>query len=95
MFQLEIAALRSALGTLYNIAFNARKEHTFFPGSAPQPKGVQAIMGPTIGEPNGIPDALTRADGDTYTARTISVLSASMIILSFDAVTCSHELCRG
>jgi len=84
-FQLDIAGLRPALGAMCNIAFNARKEHTFFPDGAPRGKAVQAVMGATVGAPNGIPDALSVACGDTYTQRTMSVMAASTVILWLDS----------
>lgn len=84
-YQLDIAGLRSALGAMCNIAFNARREHTFFPEDAPRGKGVQAVMGATAGEPNGIPDAWSIACGDTYTPRSMSIMAASIIILSLHA----------
>ncbi|MGC2406758.1 MAG: hypothetical protein WA431_10175 [Candidatus Cybelea sp.] len=84
-FQLEIVALRGPLGTMCDIAFNGRREHTFFPGNEPKAKVVEAVMGATPSEPNGIPDAFAVTSGGTYAARTLSVMAASIIILWLDA----------
>jgi hypothetical protein len=71
---------------MYNMAFEARRHHTFDQSGAADWKVVQAVMGATQGEPNGIPDALTVATTGTYAARTASVLAASVILLWFDAM---------
>lgn len=84
-FQLEIAALRGPLGIMCDVAFNARREHTFFPGGEPEAKVAEAVMGATANEPNGIPDAFGDTSGGTYAARTLSVMAASVIILWLDA----------
>lgn len=84
-FQLNVAASRPTLGPLYDLAFNARKLHTFEPQRAPRALLIQAVQGPTAGEPNGIPDALYIATSGTYAARSTSVLAASAILLHADS----------
>jgi hypothetical protein len=84
-FQLNVAAIRPTIGPLCNIAFEARRGHTFYPGAAPQDLGVRAVMMATPGERNGIPDAFNAATNGSYAARTISVVAASVILIWLDS----------
>jgi len=84
-YQLDIAAIRSAIGPLYQIASNARRAHTFYPGQEPKPLVPRAIMGATAEEQNGIPDALFESIGSVYAARTLSVMAASILLIWFDS----------
>jgi hypothetical protein len=84
-YQLDIASIRSAIGPLYNIAANARRGHTFYPGQGPNPTVPRAVMGATLGAPNGVPDALSESIDGVYVARTLSVMTASILLIWFDS----------
>jgi hypothetical protein len=84
-YQFDIAGLRGALGPLFNVAFHARQAHTFNIGEGPETRAVHATMGPSPGEPNGIPDGHAVMTGPTYGARAASVMAASTILMTFDS----------
>ncbi|HEV2738949.1 MAG TPA: hypothetical protein VGU66_10255, partial [Candidatus Elarobacter sp.] len=83
-FQFDVAGLRGAIGPLYQVTANARRSHTFYPGQAPDPRVVRAVMGPTPGERNGVPDASLITSGGTYVARILSVVAAGVILIFLD-----------
>jgi hypothetical protein len=84
-YQFNIAGLRGTLGPLFNVAFHARQAHTFNIGEGPETRAVHATMGPSPGEPNGIPDGHAVMTGPTYGARAASVMAASTILMTFDS----------
>lgn len=84
-YQLDIASIRSAIGPLYNLAANARRAHTFYPGQGPTPTVARALMGATVGAPNGVPDALSESVEGVFAARTLSVMTASILLIWFDS----------
>lgn len=84
-YQLDVASIRSAMGPLYNIAANARRGHTFYPGQGPNSTVPCAVMGATVGVPNDVPDALSESFDGVYAARTLSVMTASILLIWFDS----------
>jgi len=84
-YQLDVAALRPALGPLYNAAGEGRRAHTFFVGQEPPDLGFSAAMGPTVEHPNGVPDIFAMITGGSYSGRIVSVAAASAILILLDS----------
>jgi len=83
-FQFDIAGIRGTLGPMYQVSIDARRAHTFYVGSEPEGVLLRAVMGPTPGEPNGIPDGNSQMSGGTYGARAASVAAAEVIIMTLN-----------
>lgn len=84
-FQLDVAAMRGAIGPLYQAAVDARRHHTFYEGNGPEGSAVVAIMRPTPDVRNGVPDVQSITNGGSYVARLVSVMTASVILIYYDA----------
>jgi hypothetical protein len=92
LFQMNVAALRPALGPLFNVCGRGRRAHTFYRGQQPPELAARASMGPTDGEPNGIPDTFGVMSEGAYSGRIASVAAASTILLLLD--TAIQEFAR-
>ena len=83
-FQFDIAAVRGTFGPMYQASFEARKAHTFYVGAQPETRLVGAVMGPTGGEPNGVPDGHAIMSGGSYGARFASTSTAQVVLIAAD-----------